>query len=418
VTQELPAGFLALPKEGERTVEALRRKLALVALHTLLTLPPAETGGLAKPFGRFRDWLETVVRGPDKKRLRAAFERVDVLVPVLALRSGLTPPADALRDAVPAALVAFARAVGGRVTESVLWDVPLARLIDAGGERVIQFAPEALGLLVDTSSIELRTKDGARFELPLDQDPEGVRVERPFARLGARATPVISLVDSNPLAMLEEHPEKGGNAIALGEKTLGQWRSGLEDGLALIRDTLPSLHAELSATLERMVPVGWEPERHFSASYREAPGLIYLTLHPSALTLAEAIVHESQHGKLNVLSWFDPLLENANLTWCKSAVRPDLRPLWGVLLAVHAFVPVAAMHLRMLELGHPLTTTEPFERRRAEVIAANAHGLATLRELGRPTELGRRVTDALEALHQHVVAARPVGESGATVSAL
>jgi HEXXH motif-containing protein len=111
--------------------------------------------------------------------------------------------------------------------------------------------------------------------------------------------------------------------------------------------------------------------------------------------LAEAIVHESQHGKLNTLRWLDPVLENGDATWTSSPVRPDMRPLMGVLMAVHAFVPVAALHQRLRELDHPLADPE----RRAQVIAGNADGLVTLRELAKPTALGKRVIAALEELH-------------------
>ena len=148
--------------------------------------------------------------------------------------------------------------------------------------------------------------------------------------------------------------------------------------------------------------MGFEPERHLSASYREAPGQIYLSLHPSPLTMAEALIHETQHGKLNTLRWFDPVLDNGDSTWSESPVRPDLRPLMGVLMGVHAFVPVAAMHRRLEELGHPMAVSAHFSRRRGEVREGNASGLETLRQMAAPTAAGARVLAALEALHEAV----------------
>ena len=47
----------------------------------------------------------------------------------------------------------------------------------------------------------------------------------------------------------------------------------------------------------------------------------------------------------------------------KSPVRPDPRPLWGILLAVHAFLPVAVMHRRLRADSHPIVRSfEPGER--------------------------------------------------------
>jgi HEXXH motif-containing protein len=135
-----------------------------------------------------------------------------------------------------------------------------------------------------------------------------------------------------------------------------------------------------------------------SASYREAPGLCYVTLHPDLVTMAEALIHETQHGKLNALSFFDPVLENGYSEWSESPVRPDLRPLMGVLLAVHAFVPVAAFHQRLAEIDHPLSRSVETRRRRAAVLDSNARGLETLRDKAKPTSLGARILSELSAL--------------------
>lgn len=420
--RELPPGFLVLPAPGDRTLFQLKKKLGLLVLHELLVLPASRTGALQKPYARFQGWLEESLRSPARAEVRKAADRMDVIVPVLAQKSGLVSLEAALSEAIPALIVAVARRVEVRgALESLLWDVPIRRLFDADRGRVLAFEPPALGILFDGKDLELRTSDGVSYPLPLDTEPAAhpsVRVDRPFHSIEAGSLPALALADVNPLSMLEEHPDKSGNAIDLGGREPTEWTSALADAMALIRQGLPELHREIAGSLERVVPVGFEPERHLSASYREAPGLVYLTLHPSALTLAEAIVHETQHGKLNVLRWFDAVLENGDTTWSRSAVRPDLRPLSGVLLAVHAFVPVAALHLALAEAGHPLTKTPHFERRRAEVLAANAHGLSTLKELGKPTAVGRRVVDGLEELQAVAVARAPAGQSDATVTAL
>jgi HEXXH motif-containing protein len=218
--------------------------------------------------------------------------------------------------------------------------------------------------------------------------------------------------------MYEAHPDKDGNAIDLGGKTPEDWQQGLGEGLELIRTALPTWFGELTHALERIVPVGYGERAHLSASYREAPGTVYMTLHPNRVTLAEAIIHETQHGKANAFSWTDALLHNGMSTWTESAVRPDLRPLWGVLLAVHAFVPVSALHHVMAETGHSLTEDDWFRRRRAQVIQGNANGIKTLKELADPTPLGREMLDSLYALHDFLVAAAPPPPEGIDEDAL
>ena len=212
-----------------------------------------------------------------------------------------------------------------------------------------------------------------------------------------------ALADTNPLRDIEAHPDKSGNALDLGGHDPADWAARLSEALDLIALALPEWMAEHEQTLHRLLPVGYAPERHFSATYREAPGTAYLSLHPDPLTLAEAIVHEGQHSRLNLLHLFDPILENGATTWTASPVRPDLRPLIGVLLAVHAFVPVAALHARLAALDHPLATTARFAERRAQVLAGNARGLELVATLGQPTPQGRRVIDGLQALHAHLL---------------
>jgi HEXXH motif-containing protein len=414
---ELPSGFLMLPRSGERTLPALRKKLGLLCLHTLLTLPPASAGRVQGPFARFQFWLERTARGPDRGELVAALGRVESVAPSLVLRVGDLEPSALLADLVPTLVLALLRARPAGFSERLLWDVPVRRLLDPATGRALTLDPPAKGLLAEANRLELRTATGS-WEVSTSPLPGSVREERAFFPLGEAAAPALALADANPLFMLEEHPEKSGNAVSLGERSAEEWCSALSEALEIVRVCLPALHHEMLETLERIVPVGYEPERHLSASYREAPGLVYLTLHPSPLTLAEALVHETQHGKLNALSWFDPVLENAQTTWTPSPVRPDLRPLWGVLLAVHAFVPVAALHLRLAELDHPLSHTDLFARRRGDVLAANRDGLATLERLAKPTDVGRRVLAAISELHESVVAASPTTTSDATVTAL
>jgi HEXXH motif-containing protein len=205
----------------------------------------------------------------------------------------------------------------------------------------------------------------------------------------------LALHDENPLALLEAHPEKQGNALSLGDRPVEAWRDALAGALELIARHLPGLAAELSAPPgTRLIPVGFEPERHLSASYREHVGALYLTLHPRVETLAEAIVHEHQHGKLNLASWHDRLLDNPADELVRSPVRPDPRPLIGVLLAAHAFVPVAVLYRRMAAGGADV------QARLDAVLASNQEALDVLAAHARPTPLGARVIAALGALHE------------------
>jgi HEXXH motif-containing protein len=217
---------------------------------------------------------------------------------------------------------------------------------------------------------------------------ESVAIEEPI---------VLALADNNPLAMHEAHPDKRGNALDLGGRPSSEWVAALREALQLVRSHLPDLRTEMDLYLQQIVPVGFFDDRHLSASYREAIGTVYLSLHPSPMTMVEALVHEFQHNKLNALLESDDVLENAHEPLYRSPVRPDARPLHGVLLAVHAFVPVALLYERMIVAGDARAS----DRRLREIALMNREGTDVLRAHARPTPVGKALLDELFRWDQH-----------------
>lgn len=383
----LPPAFLTLPRAGGSAVPGLVRKLRLLAVRRLATasgrhLPPAQRRGFAD--------LQRLLPSLLTAQARSVLDAVgapDVLPQLLCLGSGVRPDEALLAEAVPHLLAAL-----GAAPEALIWPGPITRIVDPGRGLARSYDPPAALMVLDPTG--LRVEDGAGRRADWGEDVG------PLSYVALAGAGHLALLDTNPLAMLEEHPDKEGNALDLGGREPEEWRASLDAALAAITASLPAWSQDLPLLLRRAVPVGWYPELHLSASYREAPGLVYLSLHPSILTLAEALVHECQHGKLNVLFWLDVVLVNGRTTWTPSPVRPDLRPLMGVLLAVHAFVPVAVMHRELARLGHPLAQGPGFERRRAQVLASNQRGLEILEDLAEPTALGRRLLTDLRALHE------------------
>lgn len=400
----LPRAFLTLPAEGDLTFAGVVRKFRLFLVRRLLVAASQGQGARTAAFARFADMLTSALR-QDPERTLAIFASPDVATALLTFDLDDAHRDQRLLDAVSGVLAGLASAVKGvprLLSDSVLFEAPVARLIDTEQRWALALEPPARALLGGPAGVEVELPSGSHAgvdDLILGTTP-GVRALTPFHRLSAAAPDlVLSELDTNPFAMHEEHPEKAGNRLSLGGRSLDEWKGAFADALELIRIALPTWFAELGSTLRRILPVGYEPERHLSASYREAPGVAYLTLHPDPVTLAEAIIHETQHGKLNVLSWLDPVLKNGYSTWTPSPVRPDLRPLMGVLLAVHAFVPVAALHEGLVRVGHPLAASTRFVERRSQVLRGNAEGLAVLGGSSDPTPTGRRLLDELGALH-------------------
>jgi HEXXH motif-containing protein len=352
------AGFLTIPRGEPGEAVQLLRKVHLLALRMLCNSDPG-----------LRDWLTPILR-----------ERADDIIEAVASPHVLP---SVLAGAPPAAYVPNFLAALRTAPENFVWEGPFREIVI--GDRVATFEPAARALLINPSGISIELASGAIWSGEPTQ----------CSSIPLIANVHLALHDTNPLAAIEAHPDKSGNALTLGGRTIAEWEDAIRAALELIGVSLPEWLHEFSRVMRRLVPVGFDPERHLSASYREAPGIAYLTLHPDPLTLAEAIVHETQHTKLNAAMWLDPVLRNGQTCWTSSPVRPDLRPLSGVLLAAHAFVPVSVMHHLLAESHHPIARQPRFEQRRREVLAQNANAMAIVMQHADPTPLGERVIGAL-----------------------
>jgi HEXXH motif-containing protein len=354
----------------------------------------------------------------DEGRLLHCFASPTVGAPLRCLRLRNELPAFQTRidDTVDALMphLLFEMALRGLIggDADVAWEhgaPPLASLT-IGGELIPPAHATGLGFSATRVAAVAGGTEIAR--LPLDDEgmqaacaaPGGFRFERRYWPLGDVTH--FATIDQNPIAAFETHPDKSGNPVDLGGRPETEWIDNLEAAFGLVETFLPQTFAEMRMMLHAVIPVGYDETRHLSASYREAIGTMYLTLHPHAMTMAEAVVHEFQHNKFNVASDSVEYLENAFQPLYKSPVRPDPRPLWGILLAVHAFLPVAELYRRMRDAGHPFAARPDFESRMAELDLKNHEGMEMLRAHARFTEPGVALFGELEALERRHLAER------------
>jgi HEXXH motif-containing protein len=303
--------------------------------------------------------------------------------------------------------------------QSVLWGHGAPRLasLAIGGELVPPAG--ATGLRFSRSHIAAVGNDTELARLPVDieamrralvDEVQGFHFERRYWRTGNVA--YFATLDHNPIAEFEAHPEKAGNHVDLGDYSEQEWITVLDESFALIERLMPGEFAEMRMMLHEVIPVGYHEVRHLSASYREAIGTVYLTLHPNVMTMTEAIIHEFQHNKFNVAAHSAEFLTNAFHPLYKSPIRPDPRPLWGILLAVHAFLPVADLYRRMRDASHPWAARPDFEQRMSELDLKNHEGMEMLRAHAELTPAGRAMFDDLEAMESRHLAERAASGLG------
>jgi HEXXH motif-containing protein len=381
---------LTIPEPGSTTAKAvlsralgrLLRDLGAVARHA----PPGARAEAAALTMLARAALQSAP-GP----LMSALRRPTVGGLLRCLRSEGLPDRERVFVELTA-LLAFELALAGALPEPVRLPRAPARLLSIPARLAVAIPEDARGIVFENGRVTVERRGGPqRIDLETAE-----HLYHPIS-----GDVVLALADNNPLASMEAHPDKSGNALDLGGRDPAEWTTRLAEAFAPIERHLPELRGEMELYVAQVVPVGWDAEAHLSASYQEIIGTIYLTLHPSRMTLAEALIHEFSHNKLNALFELDEVLENAWSPLYTSPIRPDPRPLHGVILAVHAFLPVARLYERMIEGGDPEAQNEGFRRRFAAIRKINREGAELLLREGRPTAVGRGLLDEIGRWDAH-----------------
>jgi len=382
---------LTLPEPGSTTARAvLSAAMRRLARDLRMVSARAPHGARAEAAELARIVIATARENPGA--LMSALRRPTVSALIRCVRNDAIPGRESILVALLAQL-AFELALAGALRAPVrLRRVP-ERLLSMPKRLAVSLPPNTTAVLVENGRLTIEQAGAEAVKIRLAA-PDEAQIERPYhAIVGAI---VLALADNNPLAMDEAHPGKSGNAIDLGGHDVAEWTSALGAAFGLIERYLPELRAEMDLYIQQIVPVGWDAEKHLSASYQEAIGTIYMSLHPDEMTLAEALIHEFSHNKLNALFEVDEVLENAWSPLCTSPVRPDPRPLHGVLLAVHAFLPVARLYEKMLMAKDPRAQSEAFLRRFAAIRDINREGAEIVLGNGKATTMGAGLLEEIQ----------------------
>jgi len=405
-----PPVDLTLPEPGSSTTRRILGAYLKRTVTDFLRIPAGRFHSeVADDFTAIRAVVERLSRSAEAGLVFSILRRVTVSTLVRCIDAELWGGGDVGKlDAWLAeldALVAFELARAGALPASGLRLRRAPRRIVSLATRTALTLPAERTVVFSPGRITLE-QGASRFDVDLDDlkglgpgDVTGRAVSQPYHPIAHDL--LLAEVDNNPLSSVEAHPEKQGNAVDLGGRTAAEWTEVLRNALERVEKYLPDLAEEMRLVMQLLVPVGYDAERHLSASYAEAIGTAYLSLHPDPMTMTEALIHEFSHNKLNALFRLDPILENAFNPLFSSPVRPDPRPLYGVLLAVHAFTPVARLYELMTEAGDPLSTSPAFTRRYGKIVEGNHEAVVTLSEHAKATPVGRGILDELQRWDAH-----------------
>jgi hypothetical protein len=160
-----------------------------------------------------------------------------------------------------------------------------------------------------------------------------------------------------------------------------------------IRQCLPDTLEWLTAATAVIVPMrnpGLDVVR--SCSQATLPGLVWTDLLGGGVQILETVVHETAHNHLYIAEAEAPLVDPAHQGRYASPLRPEPRPLRGIMLACHALAYITAAFVDGRRAGY---FDEQFpESTFADLVCRRDHAERTLTEnCQHLTEHGRRFLD-------------------------
>lgn len=187
-----------------------------------------------------------------------------------------------------------------------------------------------------------------------------------------------------------------------------EWHS-LRNGLGVllgarqvIREQLPEVWAWLAPVVPVVVPLRPDRGRFRSGSDPAVPGLVRVDCHQS-LQVLEGLIHEAAHEYLFRCEVPVPLTDPHDPARYASPLRPDPRPLRGILMAYHALAYICALYTELAErrVFDPTALEHEMVRLRHEATEA---GTTLHRHRARLTRAGAEFVERTDDVLRHSAA--------------
>jgi len=150
-----------------------------------------------------------------------------------------------------------------------------------------------------------------------------------------------------------------GSWAALPQPLLDQQQNDLERDLisffrawSLFGQLLPDCADWVGNATHVIIPLqSCDAEQFRSCSAPDLPGLVELDLFGGDMQILEALVHETSHHYLYRAEAASPLVDAGHNELYRSPLRPEPRPLRGILMAWHALAFIAVLYREAAERG-------------------------------------------------------------------
>jgi HEXXH motif-containing protein len=333
---------------------------------------------------RWLDWIENRLRAMDPCQLSMCFDPLPAPLDVLSdpefkdPRPVLDRAISCVRYLIGLPHSAAAPGVPLPISHCYLPHFRLVLVCEDGPVAVVE----------SRSRVEFAWLDGFALTLPKDIGVEVID----GTRTRTRFYPVHEVKN---VPVLNAVPEVASVVADMGlcaSADIDRATACVRDGLDLLREVWPTAFA---AAMRQAKGFALLQERGYTRSHSPncLLGLVALTAGEPA-TVGDLIIHEMSHIRLNLMRRFDQLWEDRKPDRVhKSPWRQELRPLWGLILGIHAFLNVALYYRRLAQWREGDKTAHMLYERQTKKVRSAWN---TAKPFIRPTDLGEKFFAVLE----------------------
>jgi hypothetical protein len=202
-----------------------------------------------------------------------------------------------------------------------------------------------------------------------------------------------------------KHQEMGVDS-KFGTVPQSEWFDLFTQVFERLRAISPGFADELDTMIQKVVPYWVSHQMHNSASFNHAIGQLYLS-YPTGYAdpvtaVLEAVIHESNHNKLNLISFFDLLFTGDQEEKFYSPYRPDARHITGIYYGLHAMIGVYYTLYQWVLRG-TLDLDKGFLFKSLIYVLKNQSAIKVLQKYGQFTPLGQTIFEEMQLVHQEIL---------------
>ena len=220
----------------------------------------------------------------------------------------------------------------------------------------------------------------------------------------------LTLRFHNPDVEKHNHPDHKKNQVGITfwTKSEKEWQELFAKSFDIVRKVSPEFMSEIEWVIQKIMPFDVSHHGvHNSWSYSDVIGHLLMSFptgieHPE-LALLEAILHEYNHNKLNLVLQTETLVLNDRQEIYYSPYRPDTRHIQGIYLGLHALAGaywvIWNAHVQWI-----LTLPENWQEKATAYVLKNGLSLQMLDKYALLSPLGKEILEEMRSVHKECLA--------------